>query len=202
MIECDSCWTGGGAFSEERCYAEEYSPDFVQAYPLIHELEALNLVVTLRTLHPDVSAGLGLNMDKATSAHALKTGRATNATLMACALAHFIAHLHRELPSPASVAWVHEVRGQPRPFGAPFPDRVRHGRSASSCPRCGAPRRSPLKREPPPDGGFFRAWGCAGAVPWAALIMVYFSLLHQSNLLSPSRAAWGWSPHPVAGGCY
>ena len=39
-------------------FSEEYGPDFVQAYPLIHELEALNLVIAVRTLRPDVSSSL------------------------------------------------------------------------------------------------------------------------------------------------
>ena len=45
--------------------------------------------------------------------------------------------------------------------------------------------------------------GCedhSGAIPWAALIMAYFSLLRQSNLLSPSRAMWGGPLHPATGG--
>ena len=82
VIECDSCLTGGGGvFSKERCFAEEYNPDFIQAYPLIHELEALNLVVALRTLRPDVCAGL----DIVVNTNNAGTGRATDATLVACA---------------------------------------------------------------------------------------------------------------------
>ena len=77
VIECDSWLTGvgGGAF-----FAEEYSPGFVRAYLLIHELEALNLVVALRTLRTDVCAGLDLimNIDNATSAHALGMVQATD----------------------------------------------------------------------------------------------------------------------------
>ena len=88
VIEFDSCLMGrGGAFSEERCFPE-YNPDFIQAYPLIHEHEILNLVVTLRrTLRPDVCAGLDIvvNTDNAASAHALGTGRVTDATFAACA---------------------------------------------------------------------------------------------------------------------
>ena len=69
---------GGGAFSEERCFAVEYSPGFVHVYPLIHELEALNLVVAVRTLRTDVCASLNLimNTDNTATAHALGTGRA------------------------------------------------------------------------------------------------------------------------------
>ena len=77
------CLTGGGAFSEERCYAEEYSPDFIQAYPHIHGLEALHLVFAMRTLCPDVSSSLNIivNTDNADSTHTLEMGRATDATL-------------------------------------------------------------------------------------------------------------------------
>ncbi len=78
---------GGGAFSEERCFAEEYEPEFVQAYPLIHELETLNLVVAVHTLRPFVCAGLDIvvNTDNSASAHTLGTGPATDVTLAACA---------------------------------------------------------------------------------------------------------------------
>ena len=41
---------GGGAFSEERCYVEAYTPEFTHAYPLIHEIEALNLILVVKTL--------------------------------------------------------------------------------------------------------------------------------------------------------
>ena len=87
VIKCDSCLTGGGAFSKEHCYAEEYSLDFIRVYPLIHELKALNLVVAVRTLRPGVSTGLNLivNKNNAAFAHTLEMGQATDATLESCA---------------------------------------------------------------------------------------------------------------------
>ena len=33
VIECDSCMTGGGAFTEEKCYTEAYTPEFTHACP-------------------------------------------------------------------------------------------------------------------------------------------------------------------------
>ena len=63
--------------TEERCFTVEYSLAFVRAYPL-------NLA--MRTLRPDVCAGLDLivNTDNAATAHALGTGWATDTTLPAC----------------------------------------------------------------------------------------------------------------------
>ena len=82
MIECDSCLTGGSAFSEGCCYAKAYSPDFTHAYPLIYELEALNLDSTMRTLRLDVSSGLStiVNMVNTAPTQALEMGETTNAT--------------------------------------------------------------------------------------------------------------------------
>ena len=56
------------------------------AFPAIHELEAINLLVAVRNLVPSNSAGIVvlINTDNAASAAALSWGRATDATLGAC----------------------------------------------------------------------------------------------------------------------
>ena len=53
----------------------------------IHELEAFNLLLAVRSLVPSNSAGIVVivNTDNAASAAALSSGRATDATLGVCA---------------------------------------------------------------------------------------------------------------------
>ena len=57
------------------------------AFPAIHELEAVNLLVALRYLVPTNSAGIVVlvNTDNAASATALSSGRTVDAALGACA---------------------------------------------------------------------------------------------------------------------
>ena len=75
-------------------------------------------------------------------------------------------------------------------------DQLRHPVPQPSTLEGGAPVRDPAVAGPgdhvPVDGAdvpFFLEWGRARAIPWAALIITYFKLLRQSNLLSPLRAA-------------
>ena len=58
------------------------------AFPTIHELEAINLLVTMRRLVTTNSAGIMVlvNIDNATSAATLSSGRAVYPTLGACAI--------------------------------------------------------------------------------------------------------------------
>ena len=58
VIECNSCLTRGGAFTTSRCFAEAYSPAFMAACPAIQELEAVNLLITMRHLVPNNSANI------------------------------------------------------------------------------------------------------------------------------------------------
>lgn len=44
-IECDSSMYGGGGTALSYCYSSVYPKEHVQKYPLIHHLEAINLLV-------------------------------------------------------------------------------------------------------------------------------------------------------------
>ena len=41
---------GGLAFTSTHCYMEAYAPDFKDAFLVIHELKAPNLIVTIQNL--------------------------------------------------------------------------------------------------------------------------------------------------------
>ena len=43
VIECDSCLTGGGAFSRDHYFSEKYTQEFTAKFRTIHALEAVKL---------------------------------------------------------------------------------------------------------------------------------------------------------------
>lgn len=87
-LECDSSLQGGGGNGPGLCYTWKYSAAHKQRFPNIHELEAVNLIVAVKTLAP-TTAIPGSNVivwtDNISSAYALETGRTHDATLSACA---------------------------------------------------------------------------------------------------------------------
>jgi len=87
VIECDSCLTGGGAFSHTRYFSERYSRKHRETYPTIHELEATNLVAATRFLLPRDPSGIlvVINTDNEASSEVLTTGRGADQTLGKCA---------------------------------------------------------------------------------------------------------------------
>ena len=86
-IECDSCLTGGGAFSPSHYYAEQYTPAYMTAIPTIHALEAANLVEAIYTLTADAPGGgvVHINTDNSAAAVSLETGKCTDPHLGMCA---------------------------------------------------------------------------------------------------------------------
>ena len=87
LIECDSCLTGGGAYSPKTYFAEEYDHDFAAKFNTIHELEAINLVEAVASLSPVHPQGLeiSINTDNMASACALESGRCSDPVLGMCA---------------------------------------------------------------------------------------------------------------------
>lgn len=87
VIECDSCLTGGGAYSSSHYFAHEYTSEFRSDYPSIHHLEAVNLIAALTHLGPCPGKGATvlINTDNAASAASLETGRGRDPILGACA---------------------------------------------------------------------------------------------------------------------
>ena len=63
---------GRGAYSKERFYAEACTLEFTSMFTNIHKLEALNLMVSVRSLRPDICTRV--NTDNAASAYAIETG--------------------------------------------------------------------------------------------------------------------------------
>lgn len=87
-IECDASLLGAGGSSSTCCYQWTFSPAHIKNYPVIHHLEAINVVIAIRTLVPQSPTG-PLNIivwtDNSASAWALQTGRTKDSTLAACA---------------------------------------------------------------------------------------------------------------------
>ena len=86
LIECDSCLTGGGAYSQTSYFAEQYTREFTQRFKSIHALEAVNLVEAVASLRPQMSAGMmiKINTDNQASASSLQSGRCTDQDLGLC----------------------------------------------------------------------------------------------------------------------
>ena len=86
LIECDSCLTGGGAFSPRNYFAEEYEKTFTTRFTSIHALEAVNLVEAVATLRPDPCEGylISVNTDNQASATSLQTGKCSDPDLGLC----------------------------------------------------------------------------------------------------------------------
>ena len=85
-IECDACPLGGGGFLKDSFYDFEFPPKLSETHN-ISQLEALNLVVTVKTLiPPSVShARLLVKTDNMGAKWALSTGRTRDPILGACA---------------------------------------------------------------------------------------------------------------------
>lgn len=87
-IECDASLLGAGGNSGSQCYQWVFSTAHLKTYTAIHHLEAINVVVAIRTLIPSQSsAPLLINIwtDNSASAWALQTGRTKDQVLAACA---------------------------------------------------------------------------------------------------------------------
>lgn len=88
VIECDSSLQGGGGVSRQYCYSWPYSYGFKERYSVIHQMEAINILVAYRTLahvHDNNPASVLVLTDNIASSHALMTGRTRDPVLAACA---------------------------------------------------------------------------------------------------------------------
>lgn len=87
-IECDSSLSGGGGSSISSYYRWTYTDEHVSRFPLIHQLEALNLLVAYRTLCPKSNTEGKLVIiltDNLSSSYALTSGKTKDPVLAACA---------------------------------------------------------------------------------------------------------------------
>lgn len=88
VIECDACLTGAGGNSNEHFYTWKFTATHTSRYKLIHQLEAINILVALRTLmpaRPIKGAGILIYTDNISSSFALSTGKTKDPVLSACA---------------------------------------------------------------------------------------------------------------------
>lgn len=88
IIECDSSLHGGGGNTDKWCYTWMYTDGYKERYPVIHQMEAINLLVAYRTL-AHVDNGNPNNIliltDNSSSSFALMSGRTRDPVLASCA---------------------------------------------------------------------------------------------------------------------
>lgn len=88
QCECDSSLEAAGGFMTPYYYNWVYTDQHRQAFPSIHELEAINLLITYKTFAkyiPDDNALVIIFTDNIASSYALETGRTKDTTLASCA---------------------------------------------------------------------------------------------------------------------
>lgn len=87
IIECDSSTTGAGGNSGGFCYSWKYTKEHVRRFPVIHQLEAVNVVVAFRSLahlHDIKSAQVTIMTDNSASSQVLETGKTKDTILASC----------------------------------------------------------------------------------------------------------------------
>ena len=86
-INCDSCLTGGGAYSQCHYFMEKYPSALVNKKFHIAQLEALNLVAALLSLAPKIPCNfkIVINTDNEASQKVLQSGAGRDQILCACA---------------------------------------------------------------------------------------------------------------------
>lgn len=88
VIECDACLTGAGGNSDYGYYIWNFPPEHTRRFKAIHHLEALNILVALRTLTPQRQLngkGILIYTDNMASSFALTTRKTRDPVLAACA---------------------------------------------------------------------------------------------------------------------
>lgn len=87
-IECDSSLLGAGGNTDAFCYTWQYTKHHTERFPVIHQMEAVNILVAYRTLaHCQTPSPLRVLIltDNISSSAALMTGRSKDTVLAACA---------------------------------------------------------------------------------------------------------------------
>ena len=87
IIECDSSLTGARAYSQSHYYSEVYGPDILKQKMNIAQLEALNLIVALKSLVPSNPEKyiIQINTDNSVSQTVLTEGTGRDPILCGCA---------------------------------------------------------------------------------------------------------------------
>lgn len=87
VVECDSSLEGGGGNTQGYCYTWPYTTAYKEAFPVIHQMEAVNILVAYRTLAHRLSSdprSVLILTDNMASSHALVSGRTKDSVLGAC----------------------------------------------------------------------------------------------------------------------
>lgn len=87
-IECDACLTGAGGNTSTHYYQWDYEQRHTTRFPNIHQLEAVNVLVALRTLAPPHLHhvdGILILTDNISASFSLTTGKTRDDVLGACA---------------------------------------------------------------------------------------------------------------------
>ena len=86
VIECDTCLLGAGAFSHDQYYEMTF-PDKIAASLHISQMEAVNLVLAIKTLIPKTVSNTRVlvKTNNMGAKWALSTGRTRDSVLRACA---------------------------------------------------------------------------------------------------------------------
>lgn len=88
IIECDASLEGAGGNTNELCYTWRYTTNYKQRFPVIHQMEAINILVAYRTLaHPSNKGPIRalILTDNMSSSQALMSGRTKDLVLASCA---------------------------------------------------------------------------------------------------------------------
>lgn len=87
-IDCDSSLQGGGGNTKGHYYIWRYTPEHKKRFKNIHHLEAINVLIAVRTLAPTLTGKnvrIVVSTDNMASSFALMTGRTSDMTLASCA---------------------------------------------------------------------------------------------------------------------
>lgn len=97
-IQCDACLVGGGGFSHDQYYSFRFPQAWSERYH-ISQLEALNIIVAVKSLVPATLSGamLLIKTDNSASASVLVAGRTHDDVLAACSRELAMIVIHQQL---------------------------------------------------------------------------------------------------------
>ena len=97
-IQCDACPSGGGGFSQNHFFSATYPPELADEYH-ISQIEALNILVALKTLlPPDLKhVEVVIVTDNMAAMHTLNSGKTKDHILAACSRELWLLVAVREL---------------------------------------------------------------------------------------------------------
>ena len=97
-IECDACLEGGGGFSRDQYYSVRFPLEWILTHH-ISRLEALNIIIAVKSLIPDDlhSTEVVIKTDNIAAAYSLTTGKAKDPVIASCAMELWLIAATRQL---------------------------------------------------------------------------------------------------------